>query len=159
MRNLNRIGTAALALALALPAWAGHNGEKCKYPTQECLDHMAEKLKSSGWVGVELDTDEATGIPTVTKVVPGSPAEAAGIQPGDIFAALNGVKINKDNDEALKAARKEWKPGQSVTYTISRNGYDKKVDLTLAPMPADVMAAYIGQHMLDHANNQVAVKK
>ena len=159
MRNLNRIGIAALALALALPAWAGHSGEKCKYQTQECLDHMAEKMKSAGWVGVELDYDEASGIPTVTKVVPGSPAEAAGIQPGDIFAALNGVKISKDNEEALKAARKEWKPGQSVTYTISRNGYDKKVDLTLAPMPADVMAAWIGNHMLAHANNQVATKK
>ena len=158
MRNLNRIGIAALALALTLPAWAGHSGEKCTYPTQECLDHMAEKLKASGWVGVELDFDEATGIPTVTKVVPGSPAEAAGIQPGDVFAALNGVKINKDNDEALKSARKEWKPGQSVTYTISRNGYDKKVDLTLAPMPADVMAAYIGRHMLDHAQTEVAKK-
>lgn len=159
MRNLNRIGIATLALALALPAWAGHNGEKCNYPTQECLDHMAEKLKSSGWVGVELDFDEATGVPTVTKVVPGSPAEAAGIQPGDIFVALNGVKMNKDNEEALKAAKKDWKPGQSVTYTISRNGYDKKVDLTLAPMPADVMAVWIGQHMLMHANTQVADKK
>ena len=158
MRNLNRIGTAALALALALPAWAGHSGEKCNYPTQECLDHMAEKLKSSGWVGVELDQDETTGVPTVTKVVPGSPAEAAGIQPGDILVALNGVKINKDNDEALKSARKEWKPGQSVTYTISRNGYDKKVDLTLAPMPADVMAAWIGKHMLEHAHAEVAKK-
>jgi C-terminal processing protease CtpA/Prc len=159
MKNLNRIGIAALALALALPAWAGHSGEKCNYPTQECLDHMAEKLKSSGWVGVELDFDEATGVPTVTKVVPGSPAEAAGIQAGDIFVALNGVKMNKDNEEALKATKKEWKPGQSVTYTISRNGYDKKVDLTLAPMPADVMAVWIGQHMLMHANTQVADKK
>ena len=158
MRTLNRIGIAALALALALPAWAGH-GEKCNYPTQECLDHMAAKMKGSGWVGVELDFDEATGIPTVTKVVPGSPAEAAGIEPGDVFVALNGVKIVKDNDEALKKARKEWKPGQSVSYTISRNGLDKKVDVTLAPMPADVMAAWIGQHMLEHANQQVAEKK
>ncbi|HEU5179187.1 MAG TPA: PDZ domain-containing protein [Candidatus Polarisedimenticolia bacterium] len=159
MKNVNRIGIAALALALALPAWAGHNGEKCNYPTQECLDHMAEKLKSSGWVGVELDYNEATGIPTVTKVVPGSPAEAAGIQPGDVFVALNGVKMIKDNEEALNAAKKEWKPGQSVTYTISHNGYDKKVDLTLAPMPADVMAVWIGKHMLMHANTQVADKK
>jgi predicted metalloprotease with PDZ domain len=159
MRNLNRIGIAALVLALALPAWAGHSGEKCDHPTQECLDYMSAKLKSSGWVGVELDYAETTGIPTVTKVVPGSPAEAAGIQPGDIFAALNGVKINKDNEDALKAAKKDWKPGQSVTYTISRNGYDKKVDVTLAPMPADVMAAWIGNHMLQHANGQVAEKK
>jgi C-terminal processing protease CtpA/Prc len=155
MRTLSRIGLAALALAVAIPVFAGH-GEKCNYPTQECLDHMAAQLKISGWVGVELKFDESTGIPTVMKVVPGSPAEAAGIAPGDVFVALNGVKFGKDNEEALMKAKKDWKPGQSVDYTISRNGLDKKVEVTLAPMPADIMAAYIGQHMLEHANMQVA---
>jgi len=160
MRTLNRLGIAALALALALPAWAGSgHSEKCNYPTQECLDHMADKMKSGGWVGVELDFDEATGVPTVKKVVPGSPAEAAGIEPGDAFVALNGVKFGKDNEEALHKAKKEWKPGQSVTYTLSRNGLDKKVEVTLAPMPADIMAAWIGTHMLQHANMQVAEGK
>jgi len=155
MRNLNRLGIAALVLALAVPAWAGH-GEKCNYPTQECLDHMATMMKSGGWVGVELDFDEETGIPTVKKVVPGSPAETAGIEPGDVFVALNGVRFGKDNEEALKKAKKDWKPGQSVSYTLSRNGLDKKVEVTLAPMPADIMAAWVGQHMLQHANMQVA---
>lgn len=148
---------AALAIVTALPAAAGESYEKkCTEPTQVCLDHMASRMKNSGWVGVELDVAEKTGVMTVTKVIPGSPAEAAGIQPNDVFYALNGVRLAKENNEELMKARKEWKPGQAVTYTIKRNGTDRQVTLTLAPMPADVLARYIGQHMLEHANLEVA---
>lgn len=147
-----------LAIASALPSAAGDYGKKCSEPTQVCLDHMATRMKNSGWVGVELDVDETTGVMTVTKVVSGSPAEASGIQPKDVLYALNGVRIAKENNEELMKARKEWKPGQAVTYTIKRNGTDRQVSLTLAPMPADVLARYIGQHMLEHANLEVATK-
>jgi C-terminal processing protease CtpA/Prc len=117
---------------------------------------MATKMKNSGFVGVELDVDEATGVYTVKKTVPGSPAEGAGIQAGDVLYALNGVRIAKGNHEALEKARGEWKPGTAVTYTIRRNGLDRQVELTLAPMPADVLAAWIGNHMLEHANTELA---
>jgi S1-C subfamily serine protease len=156
MRNLNRVGLAVLSLALAIPAWAGHSGEKCTHPTQECLDYMAANLKSTGWIGVELDINEETGARVVKKVVPGSPAEAAGIQPGDILVSMNGTKLAKGNEDAIMQAKKDMKPGQTVTYVVSSNGLDKKVELVLAPMPADVMAAYIGEHMLLHVNQQVA---
>jgi len=147
----------ALALLVFLPALAGDHG-KCKYSTQDCLDHMASQLKNSGWVGVELETDNPDGY-EVTKVIPGSPAEAAGIQAGDILAALNGVPINKDNDEALMKARKEWKPGQTVTYTIKRSGGERQVSLTLGSWPADALAKMIGMHMLEHANGESAPSK
>ena len=75
-----------IAVIAVLPAFAGGDHGKCKYSTQDCLDHMAIKMKSSGWVGVELDTDLAQGY-AVTKVFPGSPAEAAGIQAGDVLVA------------------------------------------------------------------------
>jgi predicted metalloprotease with PDZ domain len=156
MTHLKRFGLGALVLALAIPAWAGHTGEKCNHPTQECLDYMASNLKNSGWIGVELDINEETGARVVKKVVPGSPAETAGIQPGDILVSMNGTKLAKGNEDAIMQAKKDMKPGQTVTYVISSNGLDKKVALTLAPMPADVMAAYIGQHMLEHANMPVA---
>jgi C-terminal processing protease CtpA/Prc len=145
----------ALALLAAAPSIAGETGKKCPESTQVCLDHMATKMKTSGWVGIELDVDEKTGMMTVNKVIPGSPAEASGIQPKDVLYALNGVVIDKNNEEALYKARKEWKPGQAVTYTIKRDGMDRQVTLTLAPMPADVLARYIGLHMLEHANVEV----
>ena len=110
----------AVAMIAILPAFAGDHG-KCTMSTQDCLDHMAASMKSSGWVGVELDTDKAEGY-AVTKVIPGSPAEAAGIEAGDILVALNGVALKKENDEALMKARKDWKPGQTFPVYVKQLG-------------------------------------
>jgi hypothetical protein len=69
------------------------------------------------------------------------------------------VRIVTQNSPALMAARKEWKPGQSVSYTIKREGVDREIRLTLAPMPADVMARWIGEHMKEHAAADRAASK
>jgi C-terminal processing protease CtpA/Prc len=149
----------AVVLVATVPLlFAGHGGKKCSYGTQECLDHMAAKMKTGAWVGVELEHDEATGALTVKKVVPGSPAEASGIQPGDQLAAVNGIPINNKNEDALAKAKKEWKPGQNVNYTIKRNGQERQITVTLAAMPAEILARFIGQHMLEHATVEVAAK-
>ena len=149
------IALAIFALVASAPALAGH-GEKCKYGTQDCLNAMAGKMKKSGWVGIEMDKDDHDNL-VIVRVVQGSPAEEAGLKPGDVLFALEGVEMDyAKNEVALKEARKEWTPGQSVTYTVKRNGADKDIELTLAPMPADVLAKWVGQHMLDHANVEIA---
>jgi C-terminal processing protease CtpA/Prc len=151
------LGLMALFVFAAVPADAG----ECSYSTQECLDYMATKMKDGGWVGVELDRpDEAKHGPmTVMKVVEGSPAEEAGIQPGDVLVAMNGIELSEANGEKLMQDKKNWKPGSSVNWTMKRNETDRKVAITLAPMPADILAQYIGQHMLDHAAVELAASE
>jgi C-terminal processing protease CtpA/Prc len=136
-----------------------HAAKKCAYGTQDCLDHMTAKLKTGGWVGIELDKDETTGVMTIQRVIPGSPAEQAGLQVGDVLFALNGIEINEKNETALKAAKKDWKPGQNVNYTLKRDGRSVNANLTLASMPADVLAKFIGEHMLEHASTEVVASK
>lgn len=143
-----------LALVAAVPVFAGGH-KKCTMGTQECLDAMAANLKNYGWVGVETDKETLK----VTKVMPGSPAEDAGIKEGDILFAMNGIELNEANHAKLKAVKKNLKPGSTVDYTIKRDGYDRQVTVTLAPMPADVLAKWIGEHMLEHASAGVAVGK
>jgi C-terminal processing protease CtpA/Prc len=152
---------AALAAGIALtPADAGDAPQKCTLPLQVCVDRMSAALKTTGWVGIEFDDSTmCDGGYRILKVVPGSPAEKAGLQPGDILYALNGVRLGKENSAALAAARKEWKPGQSVTYTVKREGVDREITLTLAPMPADVMARWIGEHMKQHEAAERAAAK
>ena len=69
----------ALVVVMVVPVFAGGK-EKCTMDTQTCLDKYAAKLKHKGWVGIEMDkAKEQKGL-LITRVVPGSPAEAAGLQ-------------------------------------------------------------------------------
>lgn len=152
--------TVFCAAIAATPVVAGDNSKKCTMPLQDCLDRMSANLKTTGWVGIEYDDSNVSdGGYRILKVLQGSPAEKAGLRPGDVLYALNGVRIAKENSAALAAARKEWKPGQSVTYTIKREGVDREITLTLAPMPADVMARWIGEHMKWHEAAERAASK
>ncbi|MBT8046349.1 MAG: RIP metalloprotease RseP [Pontiella sp.] len=62
------------------------------------------------------------------RVTPGSPAEAAGVQPDDIVKVFNGIPVIDWNHftELVQTA-----PDQTVTMTVMRN--DELVDLTVTP--------------------------
>jgi C-terminal processing protease CtpA/Prc len=154
------VAIAFCAALAAEPSVAGDSYKKCPMPLQECIDQMSAKLKTSGWVGIEFDDGSVCeGGYRILKVIEGSPAEKAGLQPGDILYALNGVRIAMESKQAVTKARKEWKPGQSVTYTVKREGVDREITLILAPMPADVMARWIGEHMKAHEPAERAASK
>jgi S1-C subfamily serine protease len=145
--KLGRWTAVALAVALAAPLAAGEKGKKCEMDTQACLTKMATALKDRGWVGIEMD--ETSGRLTLTRVVPGSPAEAAGLRAGDVLVALNGVPFGKENEAKVKATQKAMTPGAKITYTVSRDGKDQPVEGTLGPLPREVLAQWVGAHMLD----------
>ena len=122
MKKHTSLVVAALALVVALPAWAG-SGEKCSADAQTCLNHLSAK-KSMGWLGVELDKSKSENNAMVIKlVVDKSPADEAGVRAGDIFVALNGAPMA--DADAVKKAKGDWKVGQKVTYTIQREGKSK----------------------------------
>ena len=148
--------TTLLAIPLlALPAMAGSDCENCSCdkPVSECLNTMIAKLETSGFIGVELDEDKATKALIVTKVIPGSPAENAGILEGDELYALNGIRFKEQNHEAISKVKVA---GNEVNCTLKRNGSSKEIKMTLVPMPADLMAKYIGEHMIAHAKQKDA---
>ncbi len=144
------------ALVLTVPAVAGEGHAKCSAGTQDCLNMMAAKMKNKGWVGIEMKKDEATGALTVTRVIPDSPAERAGLKAGDRMVAMNGVALGEKNETALKAQYETMKPGNKVTYTVARGEYKKDVTVELGVLPEEVLAAWVGRHMLDHAAVDVA---
>ena len=145
----------ALVALIATTASAGE-GKQCSYATQECLDKMAAKMQGSGWVGVELEGIENAPGNLVAGVIEGSPAEAAGLKSGDILLAINSVELTDENMEKIGAMWKESAPGQKVVWTIQRDGAERQVNLVLGRMPADILARYVGKHMLEHAKVEMA---
>jgi len=145
-----------MVVAVSIPALAGEG--HCKGTADECCKKMATKLEHKAWLGIEMDHNE-DGRYVVTSVVPGSPAEAAGFQSGDVLLALNGVEWSKQNHDAVKKASYELKPGSSATYVVKRGGEKLKLSATLAHVPREVMAQWVGEHMLaEHADVKMASK-
>src|SRR5262245_28114654 len=142
-------------LAVVVPTViAGGAGHKCTKTADECLTSRTAEIKAHGYIGVDTAKDNDGSI-LVKKVLPGSPAEAAGLQPGDRLVAMNGIKLGDDeNEEALMAAKKDMKVGTTVNYTISRGGAERKVAMKLAPVPEDVLAMWVGHHMLEHVQTE-----
>ena len=68
-------------------------------------------------------------------VVPGSPAEAAGLRDGDIIVKVNDQPI--DGDHPLDATLSEYAPGDTITLEILRDGQTSTVELTLGTRPAN----------------------
>jgi len=146
--------TPLVALALAAPVMAGDY--ECTASTQDCLNAMVQKFENKGWLGVELDMNDANQL-VVTKVVEESPAQTAGLAKGDVLFAVNGVAYGEDNMEAVKTEWSKAQPGVEFSFTILKAGEDKtEIVVVLADMPDDVIYAYIGHHMVDHASAEQA---
>lgn len=82
---------------------------------------------------------QALGIPNATGVVvenvdPGSPADEAGFQPYDVIRAFNGEKVT--NREDFLGYLFEYRPGETVTLEVVRNGQAVKLGLKLASQRA-----------------------
>jgi serine protease DegS len=118
---------------------------------------MAARFKNTGWIGVELDVDEDKPGYTVRNVVPGSPAAKSGLQPGDVLWTFEGTLLSPENELALKKLRQErMRVGATVRYGVKRGDAEIPVKITLEAWPADLVAKYIGEHMLEHAATEVA---
>lgn len=102
-----------------------------------------------GYVGVEAQqvtgptakamhlSDNAGAL--VAGVQPNSPAERAGVQPGDVIEAVNGQKIGNPRELAVNVA--SIHPGQEAHLRILHDGQDKDVTVTLGQMPNDQVAS------------------
>jgi serine protease Do len=73
---------------------------------------------------------------TVYGVVPGGPADQAGLQSGDIIVSVGGVTL--DGEHPLDAVVSQFAPGDSVEMTVLRNGQQVTVEVMLGTRPADL---------------------
>ena len=69
------------------------------------------------------------------QVVPGGPADKAGLRKGDVITAIDGTEIKGVSD--LRAKIAEHNVGDKVELTIQRGGQERKASLTLEEMPKD----------------------
>jgi serine protease Do len=76
--------------------------------------------------------DKAIGA-LIANVDPGSPAEKAGLRPGDVVLALNGQRIEQSSE--LPRLVGEQRPGAQVSLSIWRERGVREIKATLGEIP------------------------
>ena len=130
----------------------GYMGISFAVPIDEAM-RVSQQLKTLGRVvrgriGVQIgevtkEVAESMGLPRaqgalVARVEPGSPAEKAGVEAGDIITQFNGTTIEKSGD--LPRLVGNTKPGANSTLTVLRKGAKRDLSVTVAEMEADQTA-------------------
>lgn len=113
-------GSGNIGVGFAIPsnkakqvAEALRNGQKVSHP----------------YLGVSVTRSDDGGA-VVGSVTPGSPAEKAGLRPGDVITKFGGKAIN--DSDALVAAVQGSKVGDRAEITYLRNGTENTATVTLA---------------------------
>lgn len=90
-----------------------------------------------GWIGVSVQNQNASesieqGL-RVVRIIPGSPAEHAGLQLGDHIVCLNGMDVTDPKD--LGRMVRELVPGVRVPVDFIRDGNNLRTEVTILERP------------------------
>lgn len=138
------LNSAGQVIGVNVAVAQGANNIGFALPINVVKDSLAQ-FKSSGgfakkaYLGVQYQMiDKSTAILNkvpqgayVVEVINGSPAEKAGVTPGDIISKIDGVEINEKNGGLSKAIA-DKKAGDVVTLEIWRDGETQKLQVTLS---------------------------
>jgi hypothetical protein len=86
------------------------------------------------FLGIEMENAPAGGV-TVRRVVPGSPAEKAGLAAGDELVAIDGHPVATPQEVAAIVGAHE--PGDEIELRVRRDGATLTVKAKLVPPEAD----------------------
>ena len=125
----------------------GNQGIGFAIPVGMAREVMDQLIKTGkvvrGYMGAQVqqvtpDLAKAFKLPdlsgaVLTSIEPGTPAERAGLQAGDVVTHVNGEKV-ADN-HALRLRLSRTAPGTTVKLTVHRPEGAKEVSVTLAQLP------------------------
>src|SRR3954447_26452464 len=99
---------------------------------------VVPRIKSGGkveraYLGVRNITPQDRSGAVVYTIVPGAPAQAAGLQPGDKIVAIDDQKITSSED--VSAAVTSRKPGERAKVTVERGGARRTLTVNLGTRP------------------------
>lgn len=132
----------SLAPFLAGLLWAGAWGAPTDIASQEPARAPAAQR---GWIGVSVSTHgrsvdrghdrDGPASLVVSRVLPGSPAQRAGLRPGDRIVRVDGSPATP---EAFQRFARSLRPDERVSLTLVRDGESRTVDVVTARRPRTV---------------------
>jgi serine protease Do len=147
----------------------GYMGVSFAIPIEVALD-VAKQLEASGKVtrgrlgiGVQPMTKELAKSfslqepvgAVVVNVEKGSPAERAGLRPGDVILGFNGKKIEDSNE--LPRLVGATKPGEKAELEVWRGGKSQRLSATVGEFPTEQAAAVSREKAPKEASNALGL--
>lgn len=132
---------------------------------KDVMDDLVKYGKvNRGWLGVYIqrvtpEFAEAYGIEgtdgaVVSDVIPGSPADQAGIRRGDVIVSINSKEIKTHQD--VSATIRRHLAGDKVKIGLERGGASRSLTVTLGEIPGQETETPDGQQMIQKMGIQVA---
>lgn len=109
----------------------GVNDRYTQFFTPDELKQFNEALDPAriGGIGVMIQPDQASGFVHVTYVVPGTPAERAGVEVGDAITAVNGTSTKGLAVDSVSQLLRGV-PGTNVAVSVTRAGFASALSIT-----------------------------
>ncbi|MGC8787394.1 MAG: PDZ domain-containing protein [Anaerolineae bacterium] len=82
----------------------------------------------------------------ITRVVDNSPADQAGIQPGDVIIAVDGKRVTEEN--TLDQIIHGYRPGDRVEITLWRGTRERSLKVKLGSRPEEPDVPYLGVYYI-----------
>ncbi len=108
------------------------------YTPEELASFMDETTGSYCGIGALVSQNVTTGICTIVRVFEGSPAEEAGVLPGDIIYKVDGEEVTGTDLTLLVNNYVKGEEGTKVVITMFREDSGEYVDLEITRRPIDV---------------------
>jgi hypothetical protein len=93
-------------------------------------------------------TSSGRGEVLVLQIVPGGPAQRAGLAPGDRIVAFNNVAFDFADEYQYMCSLGVFESGRKLVLTVDRGGREFKVELVpenLSPQQVEAVAGYMAQ--------------
>ncbi len=134
VRSTGNSGDVAEGLGFAIPS----NTVKSVVDQIISKGSVLRPFLGVSWQWITPDIAQANGLSVqygayISQVASGGPAAKAGLQRGDIITAVGGQSL--DNDHSFINVLMNYKPGDVISVTVSRNGQTSQVSVTLAARP------------------------
>ena len=108
----------------------------------------ANHAMAGAYDGIGAYVDTRGAYLTITKTIPGYPAEKAGLQTGDQIIAVDGTDVSGIDPDLVRMTKVMGPAGTDVKLTIMRTGVDQPIELTITR--AHIVIPSVTSKMLDN---------
>ena len=134
-----------LIVALVAAATLVAEAPKCNGTARECEQKIRHLVSGRRYFGATVQ-DRNPGL-VVNSVHPNSPAERAGLKPGDQLIALNGKSLRDASGREFKQLIADARTTGRIWMLISRHGAITKIETRLEPYTKEQVAKMVALHL------------